>query len=106
MPTVYVTHCPNPRISIDEAGDFGKVVQVFKNTDRANGDTQIYLDHAREIMANVSDQDFVLPLGDTVLSHIVSGIQAEKTGLINALVWDNRAGRYFAKVVDFEAQPR
>ena len=57
-------------------------------------------------MADITDEDYVLPLGDTVLSHIVSGIQAEKTGLINVLVWDKRANRYFAKVVDFEAQPR
>lgn len=102
--TVWFTF-KDSRRDYSAADRFGESIVVFSNPGRNyNGNAAI--DHARRAMANMREDDYIVPSGDPVLSVIVAAVAIERFGRANLLRWDNRTFKYDVVSVDFDRVPQ
>lgn len=109
MPKVFAPHIPSrydsasrlwvPSVEIRPAEKFGDLV-VMLQPNSARAGLAPCVAAMKEMMANFSDQDYLIGLGDPSLIGAAACIAVRKTGgLLRMLKWDRMAKDYFVAEV-------
>lgn len=122
MPRVFVIQEPLKRdgdgeivsrFSLDPLRAFGEIEYVFSwsalrdvgmTPDHARIDALVW--QARRVLADFSDDDFLVPVGNPALIAIASLVAAEASdGVVNILDWMRQERAYRTFGVDMDCQP-
>lgn len=109
MAKVFVINKPFNNIGgkiydISPASKYGEIVYVFSDkTVKPSNNTKKALEHARNVLSNITPDDYILwaggdPLGNTIVSCAVSEYLG---GIIKYLKWENinKKGGYYTPVI-------
>ena len=112
MSKVYISQMTRAGMDFSSAGEYGDVVPVFPSSMNVYGGfaaTGEFVNMARQRMADMTDQDYLILVGDPVMVAIVVAEAAVKCeGRLKILKWDKRkapTAGYREVCVDLDAMP-
>ena len=98
-PIVYVVESISSR-DMSDAKRFGQLRAVFTSPKKPY-DTQMLMGHARALLENFTERDFLLFIGDPMLGAVCMSIASEVSPSINCLSWDRQRFEYTASTWHF-----
>lgn len=106
-PIVFVTQIPSRHtrgdqyiqtVDISSAKNFGEPRIIFP-MGMNYPSMEIIADQLEESLADFQDQDFLLPLGDTMLMIAAAAILGRSFGDFTMLKWDRQERKYFTYLI-------
>lgn len=82
-----------PKFDLTPASKFGELVYVLK-TDDLPTEGQAVLNRIRSGLCTIREQDYILPIGSTILMVLVGIVAAEYVGKVNFLYWHGKDRQY------------
>ena len=113
-PTVFVTQIPVrkdpttkelvPGLNISPAQEYGSI-EILAPSQVGFSHIPSTIEKFEDLLCSYDEEqgDCLLPLGDSVLVAIATGILAWR-GVFSVLKWDKNVGRYFKTKIDFDEQ--
>lgn len=99
-PTVWIVF-NDSRKDFSKAEDYGQLRDVFSSIGK-NYDGRTVLDHARHVLAQSTQEDYLLMVGDPALCAICAIAIAEVNETMTLLRWDREKFKYLPVALDFE----
>ena len=99
--TVFVVCVDNAK-DVSDAKRFGKLRGIFSNM-RKPYNTMGMIRHARSILKDWRQGDYLLFMGDPVLCAVAMIVVAEYDDVVNVLQWDRLGYQYVPESWNFDA---
>lgn len=97
--TVWLVHS-DARRDYSAAEEYGTIKEVFSSIHR-NFDPTMAVQHARRVLKNYKDGDYLVMTGDPVLCAVCVTVVAETNGRCSVLRWDRNKLNYSTLVLAF-----
>lgn len=94
-----------PIFSLDQVAHFGQpvIILTYDDTEKLkNGEEADVMFKVREIMAEFTEDDYILMTGDFTAMAMIFHEAAANLGRVRTLQWDRRLGEYQVIEVDVE----
>lgn len=92
VPRVFITQDLGT-VNFIPAEDFGELVVCLDGRVSHVGMLRAYT-KLREKLRDITENDWIVPVGHPAIIGYASHIMAERTGIIRLLVWDRQANKY------------
>lgn len=110
MPKVYVVQTPTkmdpqlgkvPKFDVSTAAHYGELVHVFGERNISREVHQLSYDYMLQVVGDMTDHDFLLPLGDPVVIALVTAaaLSNPELGKLQLLKWNRQEDRYLPVLV-------
>lgn len=88
-----------PKHDLTPAAKYGNLVFLLP-PEAGRFSSGLYAERMSKLLANYSDKDYILPIGDPAAMMIAGAIAAHKNkGSVNVLSWDRLTGGYLPVTV-------
>lgn len=84
-----------PKFDLRPAAKFGELVFLLKTDDLPTQGEQV-LRRLRDGLAGITEEDYILPIGSTILMVMTGVVAAEYVGKLNFLYWNGKRQEYRA----------
>lgn len=91
-----------PKHDLTPAAKFGELVYVMRAEDNPTDGSDI-LGRMRRVLKDITPDDYILPIGSTVLMVLVGVIAAEYQAKLNFLYWNGKDRDYRVTAIDLDA---
>jgi hypothetical protein len=99
MKTVWIVQVDRRR-DYSAAEEYGEIKEIFSSVNRAF-DPKAAIEHARRVLMNMEQGDYLVMAGDPALCGICVTVAAEYFGSCEILRWDNQKLNYSAMLLQF-----
>lgn len=84
-----------PKFDLSPAARYGEIVFVLKTDDSATSANVLQKLH--DGLQWITEDDYILPIGNTIMMCMASVVAAEYTGKLNFLYWNRNAREYWVE---------